>query len=373
MAQQDQLEAQERQPEKIRLVLSPQAERYVRRDAPVEARRMAAGGALPLRPVELATVLFALLHDDDHEVKTRAKESLEQLPDSVAETVLGASETHPSVLGYMAHLFKDDGSRMERLVLNASCDDRTLVYLASLPHRRVVDIVANNQQRMLRAPEIVEALGQNPLTGRATIDRILGFLGVERPSSEVVPDEAEVELDDPDEITDEAARAALERLLGGDAGEFADELLQDADEEIDEEEEGSLLSQISGMNIMQKIKLARIGGKEARGILIRDRNKLVASATIRSPKITENEIEALAKARNVCDEVLRIISSNREWTRNYQVKFGLATNPKCPTPTALKFLNYLQERDLRSIMKSKDVPTPVSTHARRILQKKGKI
>ena len=35
--------------------------------------------------------------------------------------------------------------------------------------------------------------------------------------------------------------------------------------------------------------------------------------------------------------------------------------------------HYLQEKDLKTIMKSKDVPSPVSTHARRILQKKGKI
>ena len=78
-------------------------------------------------------------------------------------------------------------------------------------------------------------------------------------------------------------------------------------------------------------------------------------------------------ARNVSDEVLRIIANNREWTRNYQVKLALATNPKCPIPTSMKFLNFLQERDLRNIMKSKDVPSPIATHARRILQKKGKI
>jgi hypothetical protein len=71
--------------------------------------------------------------------------------------------------------------------------------------------------------------------------------------------------------------------------------------------------------------------------------------------------------------VLRIIAMNREWTRGYQVKLGLATNPKCPIPQALKFLNFLHERELRSIMKSKDVPTPVASHARRLLQKKGKI
>ena len=46
--------------QKIKLQLSAEAERYCRRDAPVSARRMAAGGALPLPPVDLATVLFVL-------------------------------------------------------------------------------------------------------------------------------------------------------------------------------------------------------------------------------------------------------------------------------------------------------------------------
>jgi hypothetical protein len=116
-----------------------------------------------------------------------------------------------------------------------------------------------------------------------------------------------------------------------------------------------------------------MGNKEARGLLIRDRNKIVAAAAIRSPKITGQEVESFAKARNVSDEVLRIIANNRDWTRSYNVKLALATNPKCPVPTAMKFVNYLQERELRSIMRSKDVPTPISTQARRLLQKKGKI
>ena len=71
--------------------------------------------------------------------------------------------------------------------------------------------------------------------------------------------------------------------------------------------------------------------------------------------------------------MLRIIANNRDWTKDYTVKLALATNPKCPVPTAMKFLNFLQERDLRNVMKSKDVSSPISSHARRILQKKGKI
>ena len=83
----------EKRAEKIQLTLSPQAERYVRQDAPVEVRRMAARGALPLPPLELATVLFALLHDADTEVKTQARDSLEKLPESVYAVVL-SSPTH---------------------------------------------------------------------------------------------------------------------------------------------------------------------------------------------------------------------------------------------------------------------------------------
>jgi hypothetical protein len=355
---------------KIQLTVSPQAERYVRRDAPLEVRRLAARGALPLPPVELATVLFVLLHDPDDEVKSRARNSLEGLPAAVCDAVL-SGDSHPALLAWLAQAFKDDAARCERVALNPATDDRTLVFLAGLPHRRVVEIVANNQQRLLGCGEIVEALGENPITGRATIDRILAFLGIQKPVAEV-DDEAGADSPPPEALSDEQAAAALRALLGGGA-EFPAELLQDSDVELDEEAQGNLLAAIQKMNVMQKIKLARLGNKEARGLLVRDRNKIVATAAIRSPKITENEVEGFAKARNLPDEVLRIIAMNREWTRSYHVKLGLATNPKCPIPQALKFLNFLHERELRSIMKSKDVPTPVATHARRLLQKKGKI
>ncbi len=356
-------------PAKIRLTLSPQAERYVRRDAPVEVRRLAAGGALPLPPVELATVLFALTHDPDDEVKARARESLESLPATVCDAVL-TGDAHPAVLAYLAHAFKDDSDRLERIALNAAADDRTIVFLASLPHKRVVEIVAANQTRLLRCSEIVEVLGENPATSRSTIDRILSFLGFEKHAAEV--SEESDGLLPPAEISDEAAAAALRAFLG-DEGGFAASLIEEHEGDLDPEAAGNLFALIQKMSVMQKIKLARMGNKEARGLLVRDRNRLVATAAIRSPKITENEVESFAKARNLSEEVLRVIANNREWTRNYGVKLGLSTNPKCPVGTSLKFLNFLHERELRAIMKSKDVPSVVSTHARRLLAKKGKV
>jgi hypothetical protein len=353
----------QQEPSKIRLKLSPQAEKYARRDAPRESRLMAARGALPLPALELATVLFALIHDPDAEVKSTARESLERLPENVLAPVL-SGPAHPALLSHLAHAFREQEARLEPIALNPAADDATIAFLAGLPFKRVVDIVSNNQERMSRAPEIVEALGSNPLTGRAVIDRILSFLGVELPAAD--------EEWDPAEISEENAEAALRAVLGEELGGFARALTEETEGGASSDAT-NLYAMIQKMTVFQKIKLARLGNKEARALLVKDRNKVVAVAAISSPKITTNEVITIAQSRNVHDEVLRMVSMNRLWTRAYRVKLALSTNPKCPQPMAMKFVNYLQDSDLKAIMKSKDVPTAVSTHARRTLMKKGKI
>ena len=354
------------EPQKIRLTLSPQAERYSRRDAPRDARLMAARGAIPLPPIELATVLFVLQHDPDPEVKDTARASLESLPQTVCETVL-TGPAHPAVLAHLDHAFREDPSHLEKIALNPASDDSTIAFLAARPFKQLVDIVSNNQERMLRAPEIVDALGSNPLTGRAVIDRILAFLGVQPKASD---DEATAN----DEISDSEAEAALRAILGDELGQFARELVKESEEGADlETVENNLFALIQQMSVFQKIKLARMGNKEARSLLMRDRNKIVAMAAITSPKITDNEVLRVAQSRNVCDDVLRVVANNRDWTKGYQVKLALVTNPRCPQAAALKFINYLQDKDLRHMMRSKDVPSVISTHARRILTKKGKL
>jgi hypothetical protein len=355
---------------KIRLELSPEAARYVQRDAPVEVRRLAAGGALPLPPVELLTVLFVLVQDPDAEVKQRARASIDRLPDTVLRAALEGA-LHPRVLAWCADAFQAHGERLEWIALNAQTDDATVAFLASLPHKRLVDIVSNNQERMLRCPDIVEALGTNPLTGRSVIDRILSFLGMEGRRTESVDEAEDAFTGETVPVTDAEAKAALEALLGDDVSGFARELIDDG-AVADEATQKSLHALVQTMTVFEKVKLARVGNQEARSLLVRDRNKLVASSAVKSPKITDNEVVSFAKARNVCDEVLRIIARTPDWTRSYQVKLALAGNPKCPQQISIKLLNYLQDRDLRGIMKSRDVPAVVATHARRILQRKEK-
>ena len=337
---------------------------------------MAAGGTLPLRPPQIASVLFALSFDPDPDVKARAQQSLGDLPGRVLDAAL-PTELHPGLLHFFAEQFQDNCAHMEKLALNPATSDETYCYLASLPHARIVEIVSHNQTRLMRCSPLVEALSENPLTGQSTIDRILSFLGLSTPR---VPEPEEIpEIPEPLPNT---ADAEAEAFDPDDVAEMPDELMfEDDDFGDDEENDGedseqrskALSALIQDMTIMEKIKLGRFGNSEARSLLVRDRNKVVASAAIRSPKIKNNEVVAFSKSRALCEEVYRIIASTTEWTKNYQVKLGLATNPKTPLPAAIKFLNYLTDRDLKQIMRSRDVPGQVSVQARRILSRKGKI
>lgn len=351
--------------QKVRLKLSPQAEKYARQDAPVGVRRMAARGALPLEPLELATVLFVLANDPDPEVKSTARESLDQLPPHIVQPTL-AGDAHPALLSYMSRVHKENAEYCEAIALNPSATDTTIAYLATLPHRELVEIISQNQERMLRCEDIVEALGGNPLTGRAVIERIMNFLGL--------TDEVEEGEKSDEAISEEEAEAAVLEMLGEDMGGIAKILAAENEEALEDEDLlGNLFAAVQKMTVMQKIKLARLGGKEARSLLIKDRNKIVSTSVLASPKITETEVIAIAQSRSVGEDILRIISNNRDWTKSYQIKVAIVSNPKTPQPQAIKFLNYLQDRELRNLMKSKDVPSVIAQHARRILVKKGKV
>jgi hypothetical protein len=328
---------------------------------------------LPMPPPQLVSVLFALTLDSEANVAARATESLRSLPDRVADAAL-AGKLHPAALAALAVLYKETGARLEKIALNPATSDETCCMLAGLHHPRVIEILAQNQVRILRCEKLVETLGENPLTGLATIDRILHFLGVERGEHEEPEPEKKSEVPAPP--PPDANPAAPPPANLADASDIPAELKEETEEELDENEKAerskNIMARIGTMSIMEKMKLARFGNTDARSLLVRDRNKLVAAAAIRNPKITDSEVEGFARSRQLSDEVIRIISNNRQWTRNYPVKLGLCMNPKCPPSISIKFLNFLTDRDLGTLMRSRDVPGPIGLQARRILARKGK-
>jgi hypothetical protein len=141
--------------------------------------------------------------------------------------------------------------------------------------------------------------------------------------------------------------------------------------ELSEGEYESLYHRILEMGVAEKIKLAFLGSKEARDILVRDPNKLVAVAVVKSPKIQESEIESISKSKHVAEDVLRQIAGTKEWVKSYNIKLNLTSNPKTPLPIAMKFLAHLRELDLRRLAKSKNVSSVLATQARRLAEAKS--
>lgn len=131
------------------------------------------------------------------------------------------------------------------------------------------------------------------------------------------------------------------------------------------EEEGTTLQRIAALSVAQRISLAMKGTREERAILIRDPNKIVAVAVLSSPKVTDTEIESIAKMGSVSDEILRLIAHTRAWVKNYPVVLALVRNAKTPLAVSMNLLSRLNERDLRMLSSDRNVPDTLRITARK--------
>jgi len=138
-----------------------------------------------------------------------------------------------------------------------------------------------------------------------------------------------------------------------------------AESEEDETSPTSTVQLLQKMGFTERLKAAVKGTREMRAILIRDPNKMIAASVLSSSKITEQEIEAFARMANVSEEVLRIIGSNRAWTKNYGVVLALTRNPKTPIGLSLNLMARLNDRDLSTLSLDRNVPEPLRAAARR--------
>jgi hypothetical protein len=134
----------------------------------------------------------------------------------------------------------------------------------------------------------------------------------------------------------------------------------------------SMISRILRMTMKDRVKLAQKGDREARNILIRDPNRIVAQAVIQNPRITEQEVEKIAAMRTVPEDVLRQIAIGRKWARIYPIMHNLARNPRTPLGNVVTILTRLQLRDLDAIVKNRNVSEAVRKQAQRLsMARKG--
>jgi hypothetical protein len=350
--------------------LPPNFRKHVDPASPKPLRGMAAKGLVPMAPPQIATALFMLTFDADPDIAEQARKTAGTLPERILAAALRDNDLHPQALDFFAGALTGKENFLEWICLNPSTSDETVARIAADCSEKLADTIGQNQLRLLRHEPLLRALLSNPHALKSTLDGIADFAV-----------RSGVYLADVPALV-EAHRRVFGDVPGGEAaaqtGPTAEEIVQefavaqtDGDIPMEEGKRLTFTQKILKMSIAEKIKLAALGNKEARTVLLRDTNKLVSMSAIQSPRITEGEVLSMANNRTAPDDLLRYIAANRDWLKNYQLKLALVKNPKVPLPTAMRFLPLLREPDIRDLSRDRNVPSGVKNQARVMMAKKS--
>lgn len=191
-----------------------------------------------------------------------------------------------------------------------------------------------------------------------TAETTLGVIPVEKLSEFLARSDATEEM-----RTFFAARGILPAAAATDADDPLVGKVQE-DEDADEER-GSVVERLARLTVAQRVVRAMKGTREERAVLVRDPNKLVSAAVLSSPKLSDSEVESIARMPNVAEEVLRTIGRTKAWMKNYAITVAVAKNPKTPVALSLNLLPRLLEKDVKMISVDRNVPDVLRTSARR--------
>jgi len=134
---------------------------------------MAARGLLPLAPDDQVAVLYQLSLDAESNLAQSARATAAGMPEKLLAGTLAAPSLDPRVLDFFAQLISDKPAVFDAIALNPSVADATLATLAGRAGAREVDQIAQNEQRLLRHPEIIAAMYMNRRARMSTIDRVV--------------------------------------------------------------------------------------------------------------------------------------------------------------------------------------------------------
>lgn len=353
---------------------SPLVTQFRRGGVSRDVRLTAASGALPLGPADQVELLFLLTRDKDEEVSQQAESSLQAQDDASLVTVLKEESTSVDVLAFFGTRASSDEVH-QALVRNASTPDETVAILVPKLTETNLEFVVVNQTRLLRHNPIIAALDANEnlnLDQTRRIKELKYDFKLDRAADEVPPPAPSPEPAEPQKL-DLGQGPAEDEAPPPQSTEEAAELYgvtEDADvSEEEEAERKSLLAELVTMTAAEKMMKALKGEREARLMLIRDRNRTVWSAVLSSPKMNDADAEQIAKMRNVAPDVLREIAKNRQFVKRYNVAHELCKNPKTPHEVSSKLLARLKDRDLKRLVKDRNV----SEQVRRLAQKRTRM
>ncbi len=339
-------------------------------DAPRELRLFAARGLLPVERDDRMRALLAVLRDPDEEINPLAQATLRTVP--LDDITLFLDEGGPTreELDVVSRS-SDDPYILERVIRSRLVSDETLLFLAAIVTGDAQESLIVNQVRLIRQPALIDALLQNPdltLDGR----RRLLELREEFFDKEERRNAKEIRRR---ELEEQRARDEAAGIVFGDdtseeseeEGEASDGGSAEADSGVEATGLGEVYKRIAVMTVKEKVALAQKGSKEERRILISDMNRLVSLAVLRCESITNSEIEQICSMRHLATEIYQEIAATREWIKKPKIQKAMVLNPAVPLNITLPLVKFLPMRDLRNIMRDRNLPEGIRTTARKIL------
>lgn len=322
--------------------------KLVAKDAPYADRLATARGESTLAGRDLITALYFLYGGGDREIRAAIIRTLRQHAVETLAAVAVLPDFSPRILHFLAQVRGHDPLLFQVILDHPACAKETLVFLLERVDRCFFSLIFDREILWRSSPEAVSALLRNP---HLTDEERSALLKEENPDPLPVAGDAEAE----------SGTARAEEIP-----------IDEKKPPLPDEENYSKYQLAIDMGVSEKIKMALTGDKEWRSIFLKDSNKLVNTAVLKNPRVTDGEVLAVVKSKTSSEELIRIILMNKDWMKLSAVRSALVSHPKTPVASALRFMDSLTIKELKDLSKSKSVSQVVVAASRRVLAEKAK-
>jgi len=288
------------------------------------------------------TVLFILSHDKDDELSCAASTSLESMAPEVIIAALG-EKLDCLVLRDLFVRFRDNSNILSAIASNAGINNKLAEIIAKEGTADVIKAFTDNPSLECIVQAVTDGLRANPLADKTLAESLEAAANTRR--------DIQADVETRHDNDDEELNDLIAQEKGFDSDRF------------------NICQAIAHMTAGEKIKLAHTGDRSVRNLLIKDNNRVVATSVLKNPKLTEQEVVMTVSSTSVSEDIIREIANTRKWMKSYKVKVAMLFNPHTPLSFSLKIVDYLRDRELKQLAKSKGIPGALIHAAERKLKR----
>lgn len=394
-----------------------QARKFVDPSAPEIITKMMIDGLVPVPPLVRLCALYQIALSNPSK-QSVILSKIQEIP-SQSLTAILSQKLPASVLDWAAQIWMNIDDAMAALIVNTACADETMLKIAQRANRLTCERMVQNQARLLKQPSLVQVLYMNRELKASQADLLIEFAArnqidlswlpehqlileefqqvksgllenqndlleeILALSTEEIPPENTVPLDQSLSVISSAQSSLSTESTSSLSNEINPNAFSNASQtnttssttnnqkSPEEEKKLGIYGRLQRLNVSQKIRLALLGSQMERGILVKDSNKVVARAAIRSPSVSIQEALMYARNHSISAETIEYISHHKRWMQNYQVKYNIILNPKTPVSVSLAQIGTLNAPELKAITKSHSVPAVIKQKAEALIKAKS--